>query len=86
MPQRTTKDTLSKLTTYFYKESVVHPFVQMEATNKGLIISDKDYVDIIYYIENSGLSALSIILVFDLCFSECVKVPISDNTLSSGLH
>ena len=44
---------LSKKIHFFYKESVVYPFVEIEEGKKGLMLSNTAYLDIIYYMENS---------------------------------
>ena len=49
---------LMKLKVYFYKESVVYPFVQHEQKRGKLFISNNDLVEIIYYIESNGLSSI----------------------------
>lgn len=41
--------------TYFYKESVIFPFVNIVESKKGLVLSDEDYTDILIYIEQQGL-------------------------------
>ena len=46
---------LSKKKTYFFKESVVYPFVQFTANKKGFLLSMAEYVEILCYVEN-GLS------------------------------
>ena len=55
------KDTtyrISKRKTYFFKESIVHPFIQFKATKKGNFLPVKEYVEILNYVENNGLSKI----------------------------
>ena len=47
--------TESKKTTYFYKESVVYPCVQVEHTKKGHLITSEEYLNIINYVEVNNL-------------------------------
>ena len=49
---------LSDLKTFFYKESVVYPYVNIEETRKGLVLKNKDLVDIIQYVEANNFSHL----------------------------
>ena len=43
--------------TFFYKESVVYPFVQFKTMKKGLyLLSMNEYVEILNFVECSGLS------------------------------
>ena len=42
---------LSKKLTYFYKESVIYPFVNMVETEKGYILKNVDFMDIIQFAE-----------------------------------
>ena len=39
--------------TYFFKESIIYPFVQLSETKKGLFLSNNEYVDILMYIQNT---------------------------------
>ena len=41
------------LYTIFFKESIVFPFVQFVGTKKGLFLSNKEYTDILMYVERS---------------------------------
>lgn len=50
--------TLSKKKTYFFKESVVYPFVQFTAAKKGFLLSNEEFVTILNYIESTGLSSI----------------------------
>ena len=49
---------LSKKVTFFYKESIVYPFVQLTETKNGFQISDIDFIEILQYVEETGLSSL----------------------------
>ena len=49
---------MSKKTVYFYKESVVYPFVQVKEEKKGHFLTIDDYVNILTYVENTGLSCI----------------------------
>ena len=49
---------LSKKVTFFYKESIVYPFVQLIETKNGFQISDIDFIEILLYVEETGLSSL----------------------------
>ena len=44
----------SEKETYFYKESVLFPFVNIIEDNKGLILKDEDFTDILIYVEQNG--------------------------------
>ena len=44
---------LSKKVTYFYKESIVYPYVNIDK-GKRLTLDMTDYTDISYHIENNG--------------------------------
>jgi len=41
----------SKKVTFFYKESVIYPFVQMVETKNGLRLENKDLTDILCYMD-----------------------------------
>ena len=45
---------LSKKITFFYKESVLYPYVNFKETKKGLVLSSSEYTDIIHYVENNN--------------------------------
>ena len=45
---------VSEKETYFYKESVLFPFVNIIEDNKGLILKDEDFTDILIYVEQNG--------------------------------
>ena len=47
-----------KKVTYFFKESVVYPFVQFELLNNIYFLSNNNLVDILYYVEQNGLDSL----------------------------
>ena len=56
--QKGTLYKLSKKKTYFFKESVVYPFVQFTAAKKGLLLSNEEFVTILNYTESTGLSSI----------------------------
>ena len=47
----------SKRTLYFYKESIVYPFVQAQETKKGFLVSDIEFCEILKYVESNNLSS-----------------------------
>ena len=49
---------LSKKKAYFFKESVVYPFVQFTGAKKGFLLLNKEFVTILNYIESTGLSSI----------------------------
>ena len=49
---------LSKKRTFFFKESVVYPFVQFAGHKKGFLLSAEEYVEILNYVESNGLSCI----------------------------
>lgn len=49
---------LSKKKTYFFRESVVYPFVQFTMAKKGYHLSTMEYVEILNYVESNGLSRI----------------------------
>ena len=58
----TTKRSVYKESTkisFFYKESILYPYVNMQEQSNGyLCLNVEDYTDILYYIENNGFSHL----------------------------
>ena len=57
--KKATVFSISRETTYFYKESILYPFVNIqEDNNKRLSLSARDYTDILLFIENNGFSHL----------------------------
>ena len=57
----TLKSTMFKLSTditYFFKESIVFPYVNIQEGKKGLTLSMTDYADILYHIEYSAFAHL----------------------------
>ena len=49
----------SKKKTFFYQSSVVYPFVQFKSASKGeFLIAMEEYVEVLNYVENSGLSRI----------------------------
>ena len=49
---------VTEKSTYFYKESVVFPFVNIINEKNKLVLKDDDYTDILMYIEKSGFTHL----------------------------
>ena len=47
---------LSKKSTFFYKESVVYPFVQVEPHKNVILLSNEEYVTVDAFITANGLS------------------------------
>ena len=45
---------VTEKTTYFYKESVIFPFVNIIEGKKGLVLNDEDLTDILIYVEQNG--------------------------------
>ena len=50
---------LSKLATFFYRETIIYPFVSIEESKKGLKITNKHYTDILAHIELTGYAKFS---------------------------
>ena len=50
--------TLDKRKVFFYKESILYPFVQHSPTKDGIIIPNSEKCDIIYFVEFTGMSSL----------------------------
>ena len=50
--------TVSKKITYFYKECVLYPFVNMSDTKKGFILKTTDYMDVIQFVEANNFCHL----------------------------
>ena len=50
---------ISRKLSYFYKESVLYPFVNFKEDKKGLVLYNQDLTDI-HYIEINGFSHLYI--------------------------
>ena len=46
---------MKKKENFFFKETVVYPFVQFEETKKGHFITMQQFTDIINYVEYNGL-------------------------------
>ena len=42
------------LVTYFYRETILHPFVHLVECKKGFKLIDIDYSDMIQHIEKNG--------------------------------
>ena len=49
---------LSKKDTFFFKESIVYPYVNIRECKKGLSLALKDYTDILYHIEANAFAHL----------------------------
>ena len=49
---------LAEKFTFFYKENILYPYVNLQDGKTGPFLSMEDYTDIIYYIENNGFSHL----------------------------
>jgi len=45
---------MSKRVTHFYSDSVVHPFVNFEASKKGFKLTMTDYADILHFVEDNS--------------------------------
>ena len=49
---------LSKKLSFFFKESILYPYVNIEEGKSGLALEMTDYTDILYYVENNGYAHL----------------------------
>ena len=49
---------LSKKVTFFFKESILYPYVNITEGKRGLFLNMTDYTDILYHIENNGYAHL----------------------------
>ena len=49
---------LSKKVTYFFRENILYPRVNIQEGKRGLTLSMTDYTDILLYIEKTGYSHL----------------------------
>ena len=49
---------LSQGLTYFYKESVLFPYVQMVVKNNKFVLHNQDWLDIQYHVEQTGFAHL----------------------------
>ena len=49
---------LAEKFTFFYKENILYPYVNLQDDKTGPFLSMEDYTDINYYIENNGFSHL----------------------------
>ena len=49
---------ISKLVTYFYKETIIYPFVVTEDTKKGVKLLNEHYTDILTHVQETGYSRL----------------------------
>ena len=50
--------TLAKDITFLIKENVLYPYVLMAPGKKGYTLQNKDYLDILYHVEQTGFSHL----------------------------
>ena len=58
---------MKKRKVFFYKNSVVYPFVEHTLKKDKIFITNSTIVDILYFIENNGLSAM-ILFMSNTCF------------------
>ena len=49
---------LTSKTTYFYKESILYPYVQFTESKKALVLENLHYMEILQYIEQNNFSHL----------------------------
>ena len=49
---------LSKNVTYFFKESILYPYVNVQEGKRGWMLDMTDYTDILYHIEQNGYAHL----------------------------
>ena len=49
---------LSKKVTYFFRENLLYPYVNIKEGKRGLTLSMTDYTDILNYIEMTGYAHL----------------------------
>lgn len=49
---------VTKKEVYFYKECIVYPFVNLKERKNKWFISNEDYVDVLYFVENTELYSL----------------------------
>ena len=50
--------TVSSKITFFYKESVVYPYVNFKESMKGLILISTDYIEVIHFVEQNNFCHL----------------------------
>ena len=50
--------TLSKNLTFFYKESVVYPYINFQPCKNGFKLEISDYTEILHFIEENGFCHL----------------------------
>ena len=55
---RTKSKMMHKKKAIFYRESIVYPFVNMSEINGHYLISSRDFVDIVNYVEHYALATL----------------------------
>ena len=49
---------LSKKISFFFKESILYPYVNINEEKRGLSLEMTDYTDILYYVEKNGYAHL----------------------------
>ena len=45
--------------TYFFKESIAHPFVQFSTLKMELYLTNNDFADILAFVEQTGMASLT---------------------------
>ena len=45
-------------TAFFFKESVVYPFVKLSNVKGKLFMNNNDYAEILYFVEQTGMASL----------------------------
>ena len=45
--------------TYFFKESIVYPFVQFSTLKMELYLTNNDFADILAFVEQTGMASLT---------------------------
>ena len=48
----------TKKETFFYRKSIVYPFIQFDLRKKGDFLGNKELVEILNYVENNNLKSL----------------------------
>ena len=48
--------------TYFFKESIVYPFVQFSTLKMELYLTNNDFADILAFVEQTGMASLTSLL------------------------
>ena len=60
---------ISRKVTFFYKGSVLYPYVNFTESKKGLILSNNEYTDINHYVENNNFCHLQVCMTHTLLYS-----------------